>query len=84
MESAGTVLTTNWGDVANKKVEVKPPDDAEYKKFWASPISPWLPLPHLSSSSFLTSVHLSYSGIRRRRPAAYMAGHCFASLRVCH
>uniref|UniRef100_A0A3P9BVA4 SGT1 homolog, MIS12 kinetochore complex assembly cochaperone n=1 Tax=Maylandia zebra TaxID=106582 RepID=A0A3P9BVA4_9CICH len=33
MESAGTVLTTNWGDVANKKVEVKPPDDAEYKKF---------------------------------------------------
>uniref|UniRef100_A0A668VGE8 SGT1 homolog, MIS12 kinetochore complex assembly cochaperone n=1 Tax=Oreochromis aureus TaxID=47969 RepID=A0A668VGE8_OREAU len=33
MESAGTVLTTNWGDVANRKVEVKPPDDAEYKKF---------------------------------------------------
>uniref|UniRef100_A0A3Q0RHE4 SGT1 homolog, MIS12 kinetochore complex assembly cochaperone n=1 Tax=Amphilophus citrinellus TaxID=61819 RepID=A0A3Q0RHE4_AMPCI len=33
MESGGTVLSTNWRDVGNRKVEVKPPDDAEYKKF---------------------------------------------------
>ncbi|XP_041127824.1 protein SGT1 homolog [Polyodon spathula] len=33
MESGGTVLSTNWTDVGKRKVEVCPPDDAEYKKF---------------------------------------------------
>lgn len=35
MESGGTVLSTNWKEVAGKKVEVKPPDGMEYKK-WTS------------------------------------------------
>ncbi|XP_071531334.1 protein SGT1 homolog isoform X2 [Panulirus ornatus] len=33
MESGGTVLSTNWKDVANQKVEVKPPDGMEFKKW---------------------------------------------------
>ncbi|RXM98068.1 Protein SGT1-like [Acipenser ruthenus] len=33
MESGGTVLSTNWTDVGKRKVDVCPPDDAEYKKF---------------------------------------------------
>ncbi|XP_030056417.1 protein SGT1 homolog isoform X2 [Microcaecilia unicolor] len=33
MESGGTVLSTNWSDVGKKKVEVKPPDDMEWKQF---------------------------------------------------
>lgn len=33
MESGGTVLSTNWSEVATKKVEVKPPDGMEYKKW---------------------------------------------------
>lgn len=33
MESGGTVLSTNWGDVGTRKVDVKPPDDAEFKKY---------------------------------------------------
>ncbi|XP_028988273.1 protein SGT1 homolog isoform X2 [Betta splendens] len=33
MESGGTVLSTNWGDVGRKKVEMKPPDDVEFKKY---------------------------------------------------
>ncbi|XP_026230537.1 protein SGT1 homolog isoform X2 [Anabas testudineus] len=32
MESSGTVLSTNWGDVGKRKVDVKPPDDVEFKK----------------------------------------------------
>ncbi|XP_041659501.1 protein SGT1 homolog [Cheilinus undulatus] len=32
-ESGGTVLSTNWTDVGTRKVEVSPPDDAEYKKY---------------------------------------------------
>ncbi|KAF2355680.1 SGS domain [Trinorchestia longiramus] len=32
-ESGGTVLSTNWNEVAEKKVEVKAPDGMEYKKF---------------------------------------------------
>ncbi|XP_021175106.2 protein SGT1 homolog [Fundulus heteroclitus] len=32
MESGGTVLSTNWGDVGTRKVDVKPPDDVEFKK----------------------------------------------------
>ncbi|KAK3099651.1 hypothetical protein FSP39_007529 [Pinctada imbricata] len=32
-ESGGTVLSTNWGEVAKDKVEVKPPDGMEYKKW---------------------------------------------------
>uniref|UniRef100_UPI0037E91A24 protein SGT1 homolog isoform X2 n=1 Tax=Semicossyphus pulcher TaxID=241346 RepID=UPI0037E91A24 len=32
MESGGTVLSTNWKDVGKRKVEVSPPDDAEFKK----------------------------------------------------
>nr|XP_033804784.1 protein SGT1 homolog isoform X2 [Geotrypetes seraphini] len=33
MESGGTVLSTNWSDVGKKKVEVKSPDDMEWKQF---------------------------------------------------
>ncbi|XP_029458836.1 protein SGT1 homolog isoform X2 [Rhinatrema bivittatum] len=33
MESGGTVLSTNWSDVGKKKVEVKPPDDMEWKQY---------------------------------------------------
>lgn len=33
MESGGTVLSTSWNEVAQKKVEVKPPDGVEWKKW---------------------------------------------------
>ncbi|XP_019969196.1 protein SGT1 homolog isoform X1 [Paralichthys olivaceus] len=33
MESGGTVLSTNWKDVGKRKVDVNPPDDAEFKKY---------------------------------------------------
>lgn len=33
VESAGTVLSTNWAEVGNKKVERKPPDGMEYKEY---------------------------------------------------
>jgi suppressor of G2 allele of SKP1 len=33
MESGGTVLSTNWREVGEKPVEVKPPDGMEYKKW---------------------------------------------------
>ncbi|XP_044074921.1 protein SGT1 homolog isoform X2 [Siniperca chuatsi] len=33
MESGGTVLSTNWKDVGKRKVEISPPDDAEFKKY---------------------------------------------------
>ncbi|XP_047223808.1 protein SGT1 homolog isoform X1 [Girardinichthys multiradiatus] len=33
MESGGTVLSTNWGDVGMRKVDMKPPDDVEFKKY---------------------------------------------------
>ncbi|GIY61175.1 protein SGT1 homolog [Caerostris darwini] len=33
MESGGTVLSTNWNDIATKKVEVNPPEGMEYKKW---------------------------------------------------
>lgn len=33
MESGGTVLSTNWNEVGEKPVEVKPPDGCEYKTF---------------------------------------------------
>ncbi|XP_059201309.1 protein SGT1 homolog isoform X2 [Centropristis striata] len=33
MESAGTVLSTNWVDVGKRKVEMNPPEDVEYKKY---------------------------------------------------
>jgi len=32
-ESGGTVLSTNWSEVKEKPVEVKPPDGMEYKKW---------------------------------------------------
>jgi len=32
-ESGGTVLSTNWGEVGKEKVDVKPPDCMEYKKY---------------------------------------------------
>lgn len=32
-ESGGTVLSTNWKDIGEKKVEVKAPDGMEYKKW---------------------------------------------------
>ena len=32
-ESGGTVLSTNWKEVQKEKVEVKPPDDCEFKKW---------------------------------------------------
>ncbi|XP_043989157.1 protein SGT1 homolog isoform X1 [Gambusia affinis] len=33
MESGGTVLSTNWSDVGTRKVDVKPPEDVEFKKY---------------------------------------------------
>lgn len=33
MESGGTVLSTNWSEVSQKKVDVKPPDGMEWKKW---------------------------------------------------
>lgn len=33
MESGGTVLSTNWKEVSTDKVDVKPPDGMEYKKW---------------------------------------------------
>lgn len=33
MESSGTVLSTNWGDVGTRKVDVKAPEGTSYKKF---------------------------------------------------
>ena len=33
VESGGTVLSTNWAEVGSKKVECKPPDSMEYKKY---------------------------------------------------
>ena len=32
-ESSGTVLSTNWSEIAEKKTEVKPPDETDYKEF---------------------------------------------------
>jgi len=32
-ESGGTVLSTNWGEVGKEKVDMKPPDCMEYKKY---------------------------------------------------
>ncbi|XP_028409356.1 protein SGT1 homolog [Dendronephthya gigantea] len=33
VESGGTVLSTNWSEVGNKKVECKPPDGMQFKKY---------------------------------------------------
>ena len=33
VESGGTVLSTNWGEVGEKEVERKPPDGMEWKKY---------------------------------------------------
>lgn len=33
MESGGTVLSTNWKDVGKDKVEIKPPEGMEWKKW---------------------------------------------------
>ncbi|KAJ0182945.1 hypothetical protein K1T71_000921 [Dendrolimus kikuchii] len=33
VESGGTVLSTNWDQVSSEKVEVKPPDGVEFKKW---------------------------------------------------
>ena len=33
VESGGTVLSTNWEEVGTKKVEMKPPDGMEFKKY---------------------------------------------------
>ena len=32
-ESGGTTRSTNWADVGNKKVEVKPPEGSEWRKW---------------------------------------------------
>ena len=32
-ESNGTVLSTNWNEVGKDKVEMKPPDSMEFKKW---------------------------------------------------
>lgn len=32
-ESGGTTLSTNWADVARQKVEVKPPEGSEWRKW---------------------------------------------------
>lgn len=33
VESAGTVLSTNWKDVGKRKVAMSPPEDVEFKKY---------------------------------------------------
>ncbi|XP_018561691.1 protein SGT1 homolog [Anoplophora glabripennis] len=33
MESGGTVLSTNWDEISKEKVQVKPPDGMEFKKW---------------------------------------------------
>ncbi|KAI1305293.1 Glucose-insensitive transcription protein 7 [Halotydeus destructor] len=33
VESCGTVLSTNWKDVKEKEIDVKPPDGVEHKKY---------------------------------------------------
>ncbi|XP_060533553.1 protein SGT1 homolog isoform X2 [Cylas formicarius] len=33
MESGGTVLSTNWEEISKKKVDIKPPDGMEFKKW---------------------------------------------------
>ncbi|XP_075876805.1 protein SGT1 homolog isoform X3 [Nelusetta ayraudi] len=33
VESAGTVLSTNWKDVGKRKVDMSPPEDVEFKKY---------------------------------------------------
>jgi suppressor of G2 allele of SKP1 len=33
MESGGTVLSTNWAEVQKEKVDIKPPDGCEFKKW---------------------------------------------------
>lgn len=33
VESGGSVLSTNWGEVGKDKVDVKPPDGMEWKKW---------------------------------------------------
>ncbi|CAH1118604.1 unnamed protein product [Phaedon cochleariae] len=33
MESGGTVLSTNWNEISKQKVDVKPPDGMEFKKW---------------------------------------------------
>ncbi|XP_025195390.1 protein SGT1 homolog [Melanaphis sacchari] len=33
LESGGTVLSTNWKDVAQEKVDIKPPEGMEWKKW---------------------------------------------------
>jgi len=33
MESGGTVLSTNWSEIGSKKVDVRPPDGMEFKKW---------------------------------------------------
>lgn len=55
MESAGTVLSTNWTDVGKRKVDMNPPDDVDYKKYWA-PLSLLLSASLCLTSSFFTSV----------------------------
>ncbi len=32
-ESGGTVLSTNWNEISQKRTEVKPPDGMEYKLY---------------------------------------------------
>ncbi|CAH1110254.1 unnamed protein product [Psylliodes chrysocephalus] len=33
MESSGTVLSTNWNEISKQKVDVKPPDGMEWKRW---------------------------------------------------
>ncbi|RWS17796.1 suppressor of G2 allele of SKP1-like protein [Dinothrombium tinctorium] len=33
VESGGTCLSTNWEEVSKKKMEVKPPDGVEFRKW---------------------------------------------------
>lgn len=33
MQSGGTVLSTNWNEIAKDDVECKPPDGMEWKKY---------------------------------------------------
>lgn len=64
LESGGTVLSTNWGDVSKKTVDVKPPQGTEFKKFdWKDYVFSFL---FLSEGSNLSS------RISRRTTSLYM------------
>lgn len=69
MESGGTVLSTNWKDVGKRKVEMSPPDDVEFKKYWAPPA------PYFSAPLGIILLNICPREVERRSSALYTAVH---------